>query len=95
MIRGANMKLKNALLSGILAAVCCFGLTGCKEKASQGNTDEEITFKGGDKIAEITIENYGTITAKLFPEICVFRAVLCMVTVQAERRLWTKAVFSR
>ena len=63
------MKLKNALLSGVLAAVCCFGLTGCGKKAAIGNTAEEITFQTGDKIAEITIENYGTITAKLFPEV--------------------------
>ncbi len=63
------MKLKNALLSCVLAAACCLNLTGCGKKASKGNIDDEITFQDGDKIAEITIENYGTISAKLFPDI--------------------------
>jgi len=63
------MKAKNVLLSCILAASCVFGLTGCEEKGQSGNISEEITFKTGDKIAEINIEGYGTIRAKLFPDI--------------------------
>ena len=63
------MKVKNALLSCVLAAACVFGLTGCKEKVPSGNISEEITFKDGDKIAEINIEGYGTIRAKLFSDI--------------------------
>lgn len=63
------MKLKNVLLSGVLALSCAVGLTGCKGKGSSGNISEELTFKDGDKIAEIVIEDYGTITAKLFPDI--------------------------
>lgn len=62
------MKLKNVLLSCVLAAGCVLSLTGCG-KASSGNIAEEVTFKDGDKIAEINIEGYGTITAKLFPDI--------------------------
>ncbi len=64
-----KMKLKNALLSCVLAAACTLGLTGCKTKAPAGNVAAEMTFKDGDKIAEITIEGYGTIRAKLFPDI--------------------------
>lgn len=63
------MKLKKVLLSCVLAASCALGLTGCKEKVPAGNISEEVTFKDGDKIAEINIEGYGTIRAKLFPDI--------------------------
>ena len=63
------MNLKNAFLSCVLAAGCVMSLTGCKGKTPAGNIATELTFKDGDKIAEITIENYGTITAKLFPDI--------------------------
>lgn len=63
------MKLKNALLSCVLAAGCVMSLTGCGEKAQSGNIAQELTFADGDKIAEITIEDYGTISVKLFPDI--------------------------
>lgn len=63
------MKLKNVLLSGVLAVSCAAGLTGCKDKIPAGNISEELKFNDGDKIAEIVIEDYGTITAKLFPDI--------------------------
>ena len=63
------MKLKNAFLSCVLAASCVMSLTGCGKSDSVGNVSAELTFKDGDKIAEITIEDYGTITAKLFPDI--------------------------
>lgn len=63
------MKLKNVLLSSVLAISCAVGLTGCKSKAPAGNISEELSFNDGDKIAEIVIEDYGTITAKLFPDI--------------------------
>ena len=62
------MKLKNALLSCVLAAGCVMTLTGCGS-APAGNVADEVTFKDGDKIAEIVIEDYGTISAKLFPDI--------------------------
>ncbi len=63
------MKLKNVLLCCVLAAGCALGLTGCKEKSAPGNISETLSFKDGDKIAEINIEGYGTIKAKLFPDI--------------------------
>lgn len=62
------MKLKNVLLSCLLAAAGVFGLTGCG-KSPAGNIASELTLKDGDKIAEITIEGYGTVSAKLFPDI--------------------------
>lgn len=62
------MKLKNAFLSCVLAAGCVLSLTGCG-KTQGGNIASEMTFKDGDKIAEITIEDYGTISVKLFPDI--------------------------
>ncbi len=62
------MKLKKALLS-IGLAVCCLVTSGCKGKQAPGNIGKDVIFNDGDLIAEITIENYGTIKAKLFPEI--------------------------
>lgn len=65
------MKAIHKITSILLAAVCVLSLTGCKGKSSSspGNIDTEMTFATGDKIAEIEIENYGTIKAKLFPDI--------------------------
>lgn len=62
------MKLKKALLS-IGLAVCCLLTSGCKGKQIPGNIGKDITFTDGDLIAEISIENYGTIKAKLFPDL--------------------------
>lgn len=63
------MKIKKALLSCLLAAGCVLSLTGCGEKTPAGNVADEITISDGDKIAEIVIENYGTISVKLFPDL--------------------------
>lgn len=63
------MKLKNAILSCVLAAGCMISLTGCGKKSAAGNIGNEVTFEDGDKIAEITIQDYGTISAKLFPDL--------------------------
>lgn len=65
------MKLKSvcrAILSAALAASCVLGLTGCSG-APAGNISNTMVFSEGDKIAEIVIEDYGTIRAKLFPNI--------------------------
>ena len=64
------MKLGRIILSAVLAASCIFGTAGCSgsPKSSVGNV-EELTFVDGDKIAEITIEGYGTVKAKLFPDL--------------------------
>ncbi len=62
------MKLRNLFLCGLVCAAM-LSLTACKkEKSSVGNV-EDITFAQGDKIAEIVIEDYGTIRAKLFPDL--------------------------
>lgn len=64
------MKVKNAILSCFLAAGCVMSITGCSsKKAPAGNVSDEITFSDGDKIAEIVIEDYGTISVKLFPDL--------------------------
>lgn len=66
------MKIKHMALSIIMAAVCMLSFSGCNKgsgKGSAGNIDAEVTLATGDKIAEIEIENYGTIKAKLFPDI--------------------------
>lgn len=56
------------LLSAALTAGCLLGLTGCSGSGS-GNLSPEMTLSAGDKVAEITIEGYGVIKAKLFPDI--------------------------
>ena len=62
------MKIRSILLSAVIAAGCIFGTTGCKGSSSVGNIGE-ITFAEGDKIAQIEIEGFGTIKAKLFPDL--------------------------
>lgn len=64
------MKIGRIILGAILAASCIFSAVGCEEsvKSSVGNT-EIINIVEGDTIAEITIEGYGTIKAKLFPDL--------------------------
>lgn len=59
------MRIRNILLSAVIAVGCLFGMTGCSEV--EGNVGE-VTLKSGDLIAEIDIESYGTIYAKLFPD---------------------------
>lgn len=65
------MKVLRKITGILLACACVLSLGGCKgkPKGAAGNLDTELTFATGDKIAEIEIENYGTIKAKLFPDI--------------------------
>lgn len=65
--RKAIMKVKNILLSAILA-VGCLTATGCTGKSTPGNI-AEISVQDGDTVAEIEIEGYGVIKAKLFPDL--------------------------
>ena len=65
--RTCNMRLFRKITGIILAAAVVLGVCGCSG-AKPGNVGE-VTLKGGDKIAEITIEDFGVIRAKLFPEI--------------------------
>lgn len=60
------MKLRKILL-GAGMALCCLLTTGCNKQV--GNSAVEIALYEGDKIAEISIEGYGVIKAKLFPDI--------------------------
>lgn len=63
------MKIGRIVLSALIAAGCIFGAVGCSGvKSSVGNV-EELNFVDGDKLAEITIEGYGTVKAKLFPDL--------------------------
>lgn len=61
------MKLKKALLC-IGLVFCCFFNTACSG-TPRGNVGEELMLSEGDLVAEIVIEGYGTIKAKLFPDI--------------------------
>lgn len=61
------MKLKNVF--PCIGLAVCLLFSGCKGSGEPGNVGTELTFKDGDKIAEITIEGYGTMKAKLFPDI--------------------------
>lgn len=62
------MKVKNILLSAILAAGFVFAAAGCMGKSAPGNA-AEISVADGDTVAEIEIEGYGVIKAKLFPDL--------------------------
>ena len=61
------MKLFRKITSVFLALGTAVCICGCSN-SKPGNSGE-ITFAAGDKIAEITIENYGVMKAKLFPDI--------------------------
>ncbi|MBD5130678.1 MAG: peptidylprolyl isomerase [Ruminococcaceae bacterium] len=60
-------KIIKTVLSAALA-VCMLGLAGCKNEQG-GNISNTMTFSDGDKLVEIVIEDYGTIKAKLYPEL--------------------------
>ena len=63
------MKIKKIIMC-VLAAACMAFAAGCSgaEKASEGNVND-IVLQSGDKIAEFNIEGYGTIKAKLLPDV--------------------------
>ncbi len=63
------MKIKKIIMC-VLAAACMAFAAGCSgaDNAAEGNV-KDIVLHSGDKIAEFNIEGYGTIKAKLFPEI--------------------------
>lgn len=64
------MKIGRIILGAMLAASCIFSAVGCDSspRSSVGNT-EIVNIVEGDTIAEITIDGYGTIKAKLFPDL--------------------------
>lgn len=63
------MKIGRIIISAMLAASCLLSMAGCnKVKSSVGNI-EPMNFVDGDIIAEITLDGYGTIKAKLFPDL--------------------------
>jgi len=67
------MNIKRILLSAVLSAGVMISSVGCSlfgggSGASSGNIGD-ITFADGDKIAVIEFKDYGTVKAKLFPDI--------------------------
>lgn len=66
------MNIKRILLSAVLSAGVLLSAAGCslfgQGGSSSGNVGD-ITFADGDKIAVIEIKDYGTVKAKLFPDI--------------------------
>ena len=67
------MNIKRILLSAVLSAGVMISSAGCSlfgggSGASSGNIGD-ITFADGDKIAVIEFKDYGTVKAKLFPDI--------------------------
>ena len=63
------MKIGRIILSAVVALGCLLSMAGCgAPKSSVGNI-EPMNFVDGDLIAEISIEGYGTIKAKLFPDL--------------------------
>lgn len=63
------MNIKRILLSAVLSAGMLLSCAGCSGSSSSSGNVDEITFAEGDKIAVIEIKDYGTMKAKLFPDI--------------------------
>ena len=63
------MNIKRILLSAVISVGMMISSAGCSgQSGSSGNVDV-ITLADGDKIAVIEIKDYGTMKAKLFPDI--------------------------
>lgn len=62
------MNFKRILLGAVLSAGMIFSSVGCSQSGGNGNLSE-ITLADGDQIAVIEIKDYGTMKAKLFPDI--------------------------
>lgn len=63
------MNIKRILLSAVLSAGMLISSAGCSGKSGNSGNIGDITFADGDKIAVIEIKDYGTMKAKLFPDI--------------------------
>ena len=63
------MNIKRILLSAVLSAGMLISSVGCSGKSGNSGNIGDITFADGDKIAVIEIKDYGTMKAKLFPDI--------------------------
>lgn len=63
------MNIKRILLSAALSVGMLLSAAGCSGTGSSSGNVEDITFADGDKIAVIEIKDYGTVKAKLFPDI--------------------------
>ena len=62
------MKFFRKITSVILALGAAACISGCSNGGKPGNIGD-VVLSAGDTIAEITIEDYGVIKAKLFPDI--------------------------
>ena len=62
------MNLFRKITSVILALGAALSISGCSNGGKPGNIGD-VVLSAGDTIAEITIEDYGVIKAKLFPDI--------------------------
>lgn len=63
------MKIGRIILSAVVALGCLLSTAGCGKPVSSVGNIEPMTFVDGDLIAEINIDGYGTIKAKLFPDL--------------------------
>ena len=62
------MKIKKLIMGVFISAACLICATSCREEDLSGNIGQ-VTISAGDTVAEFEIEGYGTIKAKLFPDI--------------------------
>ncbi len=63
------MNIKRILLSAVLSAGMLLSSAGCSGNSGNSGNVGDITLADGDKIAVIEIKDYGTMKAKLFPDI--------------------------
>lgn len=63
------MKIKKLIIGAVLSVICLTSVTACQKAEDTSGNVGEVTISSGDTVAEIEIEGYGTIKAKLFPDI--------------------------
>lgn len=63
------MNIKRILLSAVISVGMMISSAGCSGQSGTSGNVDVITLADGDKIAVIEIKDYGTMKAKLFPDI--------------------------
>ena len=59
------MKIKKLIIGAVLSVICLTSVTACQKAEDTSGNVGEVTISSGDTVAEIEIEGYGTIKAKL------------------------------
>ena len=63
------MNIKRILFSAVAAAGILISSAGCSGQSGSSGNVNLMSLNDGDKVAVIEIKDYGTMKAKLFPDI--------------------------